>query len=980
MFQRLKYLLLTNRGRMWLVFIATLILLFAASYSVFQVTKLSVIEDAKHDSLIHAQAIDRDVRSLLSEARSILHILSLSTELQSESCKTILNNTLNSSSINSRFGGIALVSDSKQVVCSTYSDSEGKDLSSLNLFNLEAEIGQLNVGRLRNGELSGSQVIPLAIKFVNKQGTPYFLALAIKVESLFSILQQQPMDEYSAAFIIDHNGMIIASRHPKGAKYWQGRSVLKSPLYQQVHSENIGARVGRGLDNITRVYAFKEASLDGTHLHIVATQERQALLFDFFGKLGGPIFVSLFSMLIFLVLMTAIVYLFYYRSIQALVGYAIDISQDLSWENENTPESSPFTSNILEVENAIFQLKHAKSLLEKRTTELRFTQEVAGIISWTFEYSSNEFLLSGPFKLVLPELDINLNSLDDLSKYLSYPEKKNFSKALNELFNKHAVLSIVLPCQVPAKGGPIIHQIKVYGEFIQRADIEKPKFIGFIQNLTSYISVTKKLERTEYFLKALLDNLESSVIACNANGVIEVFNSTSEKIYQKSYSAIHVTELPSYYSIHDSSGENLLKPNEFQLHRALLGEYISDELVTVKPKGLNPKNLLVQGQPILNRQGEKVGAVIIQTDITLKMVRELEFKKQEEQLRTVFNSSFDGLILCTTSGSIIRANDALARLIGKDRKINVGDNIRNLFREKEWHSLLNNMVSVADKNAQTSEVSLFSNEKVDMTIEVRCAKLQNEKENLLLFVIRDISQRKQAEEKNISIQRIEAVSQLTGGIAHDFNNLLQVIFMNLDLLECELEGNKAVIPFIEACLKAATRGGVLTKHLLSFTKQRSMYLKAVELNSLLSEISEFFLALFDKKHKIELRLCDEPVLIETDEAQFKMALTHLVINASESLNGSGTIQIGILKENNVDKTVSECLIFVSDNGQGMSGDTVKRAIEPFFTTKKIGQGSGLGLSMVYGFVKQCSGDLKIESNLGEGTRITMTFPLLPSTN
>ena len=421
---------------MWLVFIATLILLSAASYSVFQVTKLSVIEDAKHDSLIHVQAIDREVRFLLSEASSVLHILSLSTELQGESCKTILNSTLNSSSINSRFGGIALVSDSKQVVCSTYSDSEGKDLSSLNQFNLEAEIGQLNVGRLRNGELSGSQVIPLAIKFVNKQGTPYFLALAIKVESLFSILQQQPLDEYSATFIIDHNGMIIASRHPKGAKYWQGRSVLKSPLYQQVHSEDIGARVGPGLDNITRVYAFKEASLDGIHMHIVATQERQALLLDFFGKLGGPIFVSLFSMLVFLVLMTALVYLFYYRSIQALVGYAFDISQDLSWENENPPESSPFTSNILEVENAILQLKHAKSLLEKRTTELRFTQEVAGIISWTFEYSSNEFLLSGPFKLVLPELDINLKSLDDLSKYLSYPEKKNFSKALNELFNK----------------------------------------------------------------------------------------------------------------------------------------------------------------------------------------------------------------------------------------------------------------------------------------------------------------------------------------------------------------------------------------------------------------------------------------------------------------------------------------------------------------------------------------------------------------
>ena len=108
MFQRLKYLLLTNRGRMWLVFIATLILLSAASYSVFQVTKLSVIEDAKHDSLIHAQAIDRDIRFLLSEARSVLHILSLSTELQGESCKTILNNTLNSSSINSRFGGITI--------------------------------------------------------------------------------------------------------------------------------------------------------------------------------------------------------------------------------------------------------------------------------------------------------------------------------------------------------------------------------------------------------------------------------------------------------------------------------------------------------------------------------------------------------------------------------------------------------------------------------------------------------------------------------------------------------------------------------------------------------------------------------------------------------------------------------------------------------------------------------------------------------
>ena len=152
--------------------------------------------------------------------------------------------------------------------------------------------------------------------------------------------------------------------------------------------------------------------------------------------------------------------------------------------------------------------------------------------------------------------------------------------------------------------------------------------------------------------------------------------------------------------------------------------------------------------------------------------------------------------------------------------------------------------------------------------------------------------------------------------------------------------------------------------------------KVIDLNKIINSFEEFLHALFDKKHNIEVLFSEVPALIEADESQLEVALTQLVMNASEAIEGRGTITIEIIRESRQEagEPFSTCSVIVSDTGQGMSDETARRAVEPFFTTKKIGQGPGLGLSMVYGFMQQCKGQLKIESQIGEGTRITMTFP------
>ena len=246
----------------------------------------------------------------------------------------------------------------------------------------------------------------------------------------------------------------------------------------------------------------------------------------------------------------------------------------------------------------------------------------------------------------------------------------------------------------------------------------------------------------------------------------------------------------------------------------------------------------------------------------------------------------------------------------------------------------------------------------------------------------EVQARLAAEEQLRQSQKLEAIGGLTGGIAHDFNNLLQVIAGNLHLLARHEPDNANVQRRISASIEAVERGAKLSSQLLAFARRQPLSPAVYNPRRIYDDLEELLQRALGETIRIDVTLPDEPWCIHVDRNQLENALLNLAINARDAMGGDGTIQI--LGENIVLDEAS-CAgkgipageyvrLSVIDSGIGMPPDILKQVFEPFFTTKTDGQGTGLGLSMVFGFVKQSGGHIEIASDMGKGTRAQMYFP------
>jgi signal transduction histidine kinase len=252
-----------------------------------------------------------------------------------------------------------------------------------------------------------------------------------------------------------------------------------------------------------------------------------------------------------------------------------------------------------------------------------------------------------------------------------------------------------------------------------------------------------------------------------------------------------------------------------------------------------------------------------------------------------------------------------------------------------------------------------------------------------IVVEQDITELKQAESQLQQAQKMEAVGQLTGGVAHDFNNLLAVILGNLELISRHCQDDNALVELVDSAIAAAERGATFTHRLMAFSRKQELRPEPANATRLIQDMSDILQTTMGES--IRVKIIGDPRLwmSQIDRAQLESAALNLAINARDAMKSGGKFAIetsnyrsdGTAKQQaGLESGRDYVRIAFSDTGEGMTADVADQAFEPFFTTKAVGKGSGLGLSMVYGFVKQSAGHVVIDSVVDRGTTVELYLP------
>jgi signal transduction histidine kinase/CheY-like chemotaxis protein len=289
------------------------------------------------------------------------------------------------------------------------------------------------------------------------------------------------------------------------------------------------------------------------------------------------------------------------------------------------------------------------------------------------------------------------------------------------------------------------------------------------------------------------------------------------------------------------------------------------------------------------------------------------------------------------------------------------------------------------RNMPSLEIMLYLPDATERYIE---ASIEVERENgkvaSLFGICQDISERKALEKKYLQAQKMEAVGQLTGGIAHDFNNLLMVVMGNLQLVDQLVRDDERAARRIKAAIDAAERGSELTKRLLAFSRLQTLQSTSVDLNVQMPKMSAILRQAVGESIEFILAPSSGIWPINVDVSQFETAILNLCINARDAMLPKGGRLVVELSNITLDDVYCAqhdevlpgeyAMVAVTDTGCGIPKENVDKVFQPFFTTKAPEAGSGLGLSMIYGFVKQSGGHIKIYSELGHGTSVKIYLP------
>ena len=502
-------------------------------------------------------------------------------------------------------------------------------------------------------------------------------------------------------------------------------------------------------------------------------------------------------------------------------------------------------------------------------------------------------------------------------------------------------------------------------------------------------------QQTEALLRAILETAPAVIFAKDLQGRMLIANDAATDLIGKPWDEVQGRTDREFLS-DPTQGEAVME-NDRRILRQGVAEVVEEEITT---PGKAPTIWLSTKSPMRDAQGRIVGLAGISVDITARKKVEKELKELNETLeRRVADRTRE-------RDRAWKLSQDLLVVVGADRRIEAVS--------PAWKSMLGwpeseligafflDLVHSDDREATEHASDRLSAGQATHRLVNRCRHSDGSyrwiswaavpEEGRIYASGRDITGERQREEalaeaeSNLrQVQKMDAIGQLTGGIAHDFNNMLQGIGGSLELMQRRLERGQAqdAVRFVEVAQEAVDRAATLTNRLLAFARRQALSPRAVEPDKLLEGVADLLRRTVGPQIELSLHKHDGIWLIHCDPTEFETALLNTAINARDAMPDGGqlTIRTSDSELSAADlsgyKDVAPgryVQVAVTDTGTGMEPQVLARAFEPFYTTKPLGHGAGLGLSQLHGFVRQSGGFARLESTPGEGTTVRMYLP------
>ena len=494
-------------------------------------------------------------------------------------------------------------------------------------------------------------------------------------------------------------------------------------------------------------------------------------------------------------------------------------------------------------------------------------------------------------------------------------------------------------------------------------------------------------------LAAIVDSSFDAIVSKTLDGTITSWNPAAERIFG--------------YSASEAIGQSIamllpaerLPEEEIILARLRRGERIENlETVRVRKDGRRVE-VAVTSSPVRDGSGRIVGASKIVRDTTERNATVRALARSESRLAGIVESAMDAIITVDDTGRVLVFNDAAASMFGWTAQQMTGQSLDRLIPARFASGHLTAITRFGEGAAsrrsmgRAGEIAGVRADGSEFPVEASISHVEVDGHQLFTVIMRDLSAVRQARAERQGLeaqlreaQKMEAIGTLAGGIAHDFNNIMGSIIGNVGLAKTDLKPDDAARLSIDQIDRAATRARSLVRQILAFSRRQPQQLHNQPLRPLIEEVIGLLRSTLPMVVRLDGRLADRPVHALVDSTQLHQVLVNLCTNAWHALRGStGRIELG-LEEIALDTGDAVRIgdltggahahIWVSDDGCGMDHATKARIFEPFFTTKPVGEGTGLGLSVVHGIVSAHRGAITVDTAPGKGSIFHVYLPAL----